>query len=75
VVRRDYSRIRDAIEKVYDDFKDYNERIANPGGFHLGVASRDRVWKTGSGKANFMVHAIPKDTPIHRARAIHGESC
>lgn len=69
----DYSRIRDAIEKVYDAFKGYNERIANPGGFHLGVASRDRVWKTASGKANFIVHAIPKDTPIHRARAIHGE--
>ncbi|EIJ46887.1 anaerobic (selenocysteine-containing) formate dehydrogenase [Herbaspirillum sp. GW103] len=69
----DYSRIRDAIEKVYDAFKGYNERIANPGGFHLGVASRDRVWKTGSGKANFIVHEIPKDTPIHRARAIHGE--
>ncbi|MDR6586476.1 hypothetical protein HBH1_00585 [Herbaspirillum sp. BH-1] len=69
----DYSRIRDAIEKVYDAFKGYNERIANPGGFHLGVASRDRVWKTSTGKANFMVLDIPKDTPIHRARAIHGE--
>ena len=69
----DYSRIRDAIEKVYDSFKDYNQRIANPGGFHLGVASRDRVWKTGTGKANFVVNAIPLDTPIHRARKMYGE--
>lgn len=69
----DYARIRDAIAKVYDAFKDYNQRIARPGGFHLGVASRDRVWKTPSGKANFIVHAIPQDTPIHRARRLHGE--
>jgi molybdopterin-dependent oxidoreductase alpha subunit len=69
----DYSRIRDAIEKVYDSFKDYNQRITNPGGFHLGVASRERVWKTNTGKANFVVHAIPLDTPIHRARKIYGD--
>ncbi|WP_050479638.1 FdhF/YdeP family oxidoreductase [Herbaspirillum rhizosphaerae] len=69
----DYSRIRNAIEKVYDSFKDYNQRIANPGGFHLGVASRDRVWKTSTGKANFVVNAIPLDTPIHRARKMYGE--
>ncbi|MFL9879060.1 FdhF/YdeP family oxidoreductase [Herbaspirillum rhizosphaerae] len=69
----DYSRIRNAIEKVYDSFKDYNQRIANPGGFHLGVASRERVWKTSTGKANFVVNAIPLDTPIHRARKMYGE--
>jgi len=69
----DYSRIRDAIEKVYDSFKDYNQRIAHPGGFHLGVASRDRVWKTSTGKANFVVNAIPLDTPIHRARKMYGD--
>jgi len=69
----DYARIRDAIESVYDAFKNYNERIATPGGFHLGVASRDRVWKTPSGKAEFKVHAIPTDSPIHRARQRHGD--
>ncbi|MFL9922737.1 FdhF/YdeP family oxidoreductase [Herbaspirillum lusitanum] len=69
----DYSRIRDAIEKVYDAFKDYNQRITNPGGFHLGVASRERVWKTDTAKANFIVHAIPLDTPIHRARRQYGK--
>ena len=69
----DYARIRDAIEQVYDAFKGYNARIANPGGFHLGVASRERVWKTDSGLAEFIVHPIPKDTPIHQARRKYGE--
>ncbi|WP_429499584.1 FdhF/YdeP family oxidoreductase [Robbsia andropogonis] len=69
----DYARIRDAIESVFDAFKDYNARVAKPGGFHLGVASRDRVWKTASGKAEFKVHAIPTDSPIHRAKARFGD--
>ncbi|MCU0734688.1 MAG: FdhF/YdeP family oxidoreductase [Methylotetracoccus sp.] len=69
----DYARIRDAIEKVYDDFHHFNERVARPGGFHLRVASRDREWLTASGKAEFKVHAIPKDTPIHRARSVYGD--
>ena len=69
----DYARIRDAIEQVYDAFKGYNQRITHPGGFHLGVASRERIWKTASGKANFLVHAIPMDTPIHLAKRKYGE--
>ncbi|MDE1181051.1 FdhF/YdeP family oxidoreductase [Paraburkholderia sp.] len=69
----DYAMIRDGIAKVIDGFGDYNERLKTPGGFHLGVASRDRVWKTPSQKAQFVVHAISFDTPIHRARALHGE--
>ncbi|NIE68028.1 FdhF/YdeP family oxidoreductase [Burkholderia sp. Ax-1719] len=69
----DYAKIRDGIEQVFDGFQNYNERIKHPGGFHLGVASRDRVWKTPSGKAQFKVHAISLDTPIHRARAEHGQ--
>ena len=69
----DYARIRDAIEKVFDDFHDFNARVAKPGGFHLKVASREREWKTASGKAQFIVSAVDTDTPIHRARAKHGE--
>jgi molybdopterin-dependent oxidoreductase alpha subunit len=69
----DYARIRDAIEKAIDGFHDYNARVAVPGGFHLKVASREREWVTASAKAQFMVNAIDKDTPIHRARARHGE--
>ena len=69
----DYARIRDDIEKVFDDFRDYNARVAVPGGFHLTVASRERVWKTASGKASFLVAPLDLDTPLHRARARHGE--
>lgn len=69
----DYARIRDAIEKVFDAFFDYNERVARPGGFHLKVASREREWVTRSGKAQFLVHAIDKDSPLHRARAKYGK--
>jgi molybdopterin-dependent oxidoreductase alpha subunit len=69
----DYARIRDAIERSIAGFDDYNARVAVPGGFHLKVASREREWVTASGKAQFVVNAIDKDTPIHRARARHGE--
>ncbi|WP_252346212.1 MULTISPECIES: FdhF/YdeP family oxidoreductase [unclassified Paludibacterium] len=69
----DYSLIRDEIARVFEDFADYNQRILAPGGFHLGVASRDRVWRTESGKAQFQVHALDRDTPIHRARRQHGD--
>jgi molybdopterin-dependent oxidoreductase alpha subunit len=68
-----YALIRDDIEKVFDDFYDYNARVAKPGGFHLRVASRERAWATPSARAQFVVNAIDRDTAIHRARAIHGE--
>ncbi|MGF6855899.1 FdhF/YdeP family oxidoreductase [Paraburkholderia sp. CI3] len=70
---RDYAKIRDAIEQAIEGFDRYNERIQHPGGFHLRVASRERDWKTSTGKANFVVHAVQQDTPIARAKAIHGE--
>ena len=68
----DYARIRDDIEKVFDDFHDYNARVAQPGGFHLPVASRQRVWKTPGGKASFLVAPLDLDTPLHRAKRRHG---
>jgi molybdopterin-dependent oxidoreductase alpha subunit len=69
----DYALIRDDIEKVFDDFYDYNERVSKPGGFHLKVASREREWVTDSAKAQFVVNAVDRDTAVHRARAIHGK--
>ncbi|POR52099.1 molybdopterin-dependent oxidoreductase alpha subunit [Paraburkholderia eburnea] len=69
----DYAKIRDAIEQTVEGFDQYNERIQHPGGFHLRVASRERDWKTDTGKANFMVHPVQQDTPIARAKAQHGE--
>ena len=51
----DYDRIRDKIETVFPDFKDYNARIRQPGGFLLDVAASRREWHTPSKKANFLV--------------------
>jgi len=70
---RDYAKVRDAIEQVLDGFEQYNERIKQPGGFHLRVASRERDWQTTTGRANFMVHPVQADTPIVRAKQAYGE--
>jgi molybdopterin-dependent oxidoreductase alpha subunit len=64
----DYGRIRHLIEQVFADFKDFNARVAVPGGFRLPNTASERVWKTNTCKANFFTHAIPRDTPVHRAR-------
>jgi anaerobic selenocysteine-containing dehydrogenase len=50
-----YDRIRDKIEIVFPDFKDYNVRIRQPGGFLLPVAASYREWLTPNRKANFLV--------------------
>ncbi|WP_260928885.1 FdhF/YdeP family oxidoreductase [Novosphingobium sp. 9] len=52
----DYDRIRDGIEAVYPDFRDFNARIRTPGGFRLTVGPSNRVWATPSGKAQFIAH-------------------
>lgn len=63
----DYSRVRDAIERTYpDQFKDFNKRMFEPGGFPRPLPARERKWKTPDGKANFTVpksaFAPPKET-------------
>lgn len=50
-----YDRIRDSIEAVLPMFKDYNERIRIPGGFRLPIGPTERIWRTASGKAEFIV--------------------
>lgn len=68
----DYDRIRDRIAAVFDDFKDFNERVHHPGGFRLRNTASERVWLTSTGKARFMPHAVPRDTALHRARQALG---
>lgn len=68
----DYSRIRDKIAAVFDDFTDFNQRVGVPGGFHLRNTAAERVWLTATGKANFNSHAVPTDLPIHIARKDRG---
>jgi anaerobic selenocysteine-containing dehydrogenase len=50
----DYSLVRDLIEQTYpDDFRDYNARMYDAGGFYRGNGAHVRIWKTPSGKAEF----------------------
>ncbi|CAI8752732.1 MULTISPECIES: FdhF/YdeP family oxidoreductase [Pseudomonas] len=65
----DYSRIRDLIAETIPDFKDFNEKIKNPGGFYLGNSAGARKWNTASGRANFRSNALPKDLVHERTRA------
>jgi molybdopterin-dependent oxidoreductase alpha subunit len=58
----DYDLIRDKIEAVYPDFRDFNVRVREPGGFRLTIAPDKREWKTPSGKAQFLVHPHVEDT-------------
>jgi formate dehydrogenase major subunit len=62
----DYDRIRDKIEAVFPDlFADFNKQIRRPGGFHLTIPPRERVWNTATGRANFLVFpGVEEDPPV-----------
>ena len=50
----DYGLVRTLIEQTYpDDFRDYNKRMYQAGGFYRGNGAHERIWKTESGKAVF----------------------
>ncbi|MDM9627779.1 FdhF/YdeP family oxidoreductase [Rhizobium sp. S152] len=50
----DYSLVRELIEYSYPkDFKDYNSRMFQPGGFYRGNGAHEREWKTPEKKALF----------------------
>ncbi|HET8707461.1 MAG TPA: molybdopterin dinucleotide binding domain-containing protein, partial [Pseudomonadales bacterium] len=67
-----YALVRDKIEScmkgVLEGFDHYNEKLAQPGGFHLPNQAAERRWKTVSGKAEFKVHALPQDSALQRAQ-------
>ena len=51
----DYASVRDAIEATYpSEFKDFNARMWQPGGFRRPIPAAGRVWRTPSGKAHFV---------------------
>lgn len=66
----DLSLVRDAIERTYPEtFKDFNKRLFQPGGFHRPLSARDRVWKTETGKANFVTpKSLAEDIDTPEAR-------
>ncbi len=61
----DYDRIRDAIEAVFPDFRDFNARVRRKGGFRLTVGASERIWNTPSGKAHFLVQPL-RPTSHHK---------
>jgi molybdopterin-dependent oxidoreductase alpha subunit len=62
----DYDLIRDKIEAVFPDlFKDFNAKIRKPGGFRLANGASERVWRTSTGKARFLVfRGVDEDPPV-----------
>lgn len=62
----DYGRIRDLIADTIPGFKDFNERLKNPGGFYLGNAAGERRWNTPTERANFKANPLPLDL-IHES--------
>ena len=51
----DYALVRDAIAKTYPEiFYNFNARVFEPGGFQRPNPARQRIWKTETGKANFI---------------------
>ncbi len=60
----DYDLIRDKIEEVFPDlFKDFNSKIRKPGGFRLANGASERVWRTSTGKARFIVFRGVDENP------------
>ncbi|UVJ46438.1 FdhF/YdeP family oxidoreductase [Pseudomonas sp. LS1212] len=65
----DYRRIRELIADTIPGFKDFNQRLENPGGFYLGNSAAERHWNTDSGLANFRPNALPADLVHESVRA------
>ncbi|MES2709647.1 MAG: FdhF/YdeP family oxidoreductase [Verrucomicrobiota bacterium] len=59
----DYNLIRDAVTRVIPHFENFNERILQPGGFHLYNSARRRVWDTPSRRAVFSSEKVSAFTP------------
>jgi len=55
----DYDNIRNKLEEVLPAFAGYNEKIKQPGGFHLRNSAAEREWNTSSGKAQFTANEVP----------------
>ncbi len=72
-----YDLTRTLIEQVthgvVDGFAGYNQKIRQERGFRLPNSARERVWHTDGGKARFLIHPLPQQTIMSRARERHGE--
>jgi len=57
----DYANIRRLIADVVSGFTDYEQKLAQPGGFYLGNSASKKVWHTQSKKAQFTANPLPKN--------------
>jgi molybdopterin-dependent oxidoreductase alpha subunit len=57
----DYDRIRETMAQVLDGFEDFNTRARHPHGFRLAQPTRERVFQTPSGRAEFSLAPLPDD--------------
>jgi molybdopterin-dependent oxidoreductase alpha subunit len=55
-----YDRIRDLIAEAIPHFENFNERVREPGGFHLYNGARQREFHTDDGKAQFSINPAPE---------------
>lgn len=60
-MRDDYRTIRAAIGACVPGFEHFEQRLQNPGGFHLTNTAATRCWRTDSGKARFIASDLPAD--------------
>ncbi|WP_336365486.1 FdhF/YdeP family oxidoreductase [Marinobacter sp. C2H3] len=65
----DYNVIRDLIARTIPGFENFNERLAQRGGFYLGNPARERHWNTPAKKALFTPNPLPEDLVHERIRA------
>lgn len=64
----DYGKIRDLIEQTYPElFRDFNKRLFTASGFYRGNSARERIWKTESGKAEFVSPQMLSATGVEDA--------
>jgi len=55
----DYGVVRNLIEQTWpEQFKNYNARLFDSGGFYRGNSAHNRQWETDSGKAEFTVPTV-----------------
>ncbi|HYV90195.1 MAG TPA: FdhF/YdeP family oxidoreductase [Chitinophagales bacterium] len=58
-LQNNYDLIRDLIGHVIPGFENYNKRVRHPAGFHLPKATKEKSFKTSTGKAKFSVLPLP----------------
>ncbi|WAJ72088.1 FdhF/YdeP family oxidoreductase [Catenovulum adriaticum] len=59
-LRDDYAKVRVLIENTIDGFKDLNQKIEQPAGFHLHNSAANLKWNTPSKRARFNASQLPQ---------------